>query len=188
MARTFKTMLMQDLLHAQSMLLAALEEYDRLRYVEGPRIEQEYMDKVGAYEQQVIEQEMECELLQEKQRMVQSAVNRREPIDEAAIDEQIERMRQQMHKDAQGEDRPELPLLDREQKDELQEIYHEIVKNYHPQSNANLSQAQRELYQRALEAYRRNDLEAMRLVKKMLDSTKDGQLTRACSQTISILI
>ena len=58
MARTFKTMLMQDLLHAQSMLLAALEEYDRLRYVEGPRIEQEYMDKVGAYEQQVIEQEM----------------------------------------------------------------------------------------------------------------------------------
>ena len=174
MARTFKTMLMQDLLHAQSMLLAALEEYDRLRYVEGPRIEQEYMDKVGAYEQQVIEQEMECELLQEKQRMVQSAVNRRESIDEAAIDEQIERMRQQMHKDAQGEDRPELPLLDREQKDELQEIYHEIVKNYHPQSNANLSQAQRELYQRALEAYRRNDLEAMRLVKKMLDSTKDG--------------
>ena len=132
--RSFTDWLSWEVYSARYALLGIYEKRDNLRFIEGPRLEKEYMEKVGKFEETIIQEEIEVELLQKKQQMIQAALNRREPVDEAAIDAEIEKLRQQKLTEAascgNGDDVLELTS---EQANELQELYHTIVKNYHPQ-------------------------------------------------------
>ncbi|MGN0371779.1 MAG: hypothetical protein ACI4F3_03105 [Enterocloster sp.] len=174
---TFTLWLQSEVTSARCALLTLYEQRDKLQYIEGPRLEKEYMDKVGSYEETVIKEEIECELLQKKQQMIQTAINRREPIDEAAIDAVLETHRQQMLQEAAGPAAPqEYAELSGEQSDELQKLYRDIVKNFHPQMHPELTEAHRLLFQKAQEAYRRRDLAALKLIHEMLYSTKEDGL------------
>lgn len=155
-------------------LLALYEQRDKLRFIERPNLEREYMEKVGEFEEKIIQEEIEVELLQKKQQMIQTALNRREPIDEAAIDAKIEELRQQKLKEAasyfseEGRDGSDVMNLTNEQTSELQELYHTIVKCYHPQMHPELTEAHKLLFQKAQDAYRRKDLESLRLIHDLL--------------------
>ena len=172
---TFVTWLNHEVASSSCALLKLYEEFDTLKYIEGPRLEKEYMDKIGTFEETVIKEEIECELLKKKQEMIQAAINRREPVDEAAIDEEISKLREEMIKEAGGDEPPkEFADLSEEQATELQEIYSEIVKNYHPETHPNLTDAHKELFKKAQEAYRRKDVSALKLIYDMLTSA-DGE-------------
>ena len=172
---TFVKWLNKEVASSSCALLKLYEELDKLKYIEGPRLEKEYMDKIGTFEETVIKEEIECELLKKKQEMIQSAINRREPIDETSIDEEINKLREEMIKEAGGDAPPkEYADLSEEQATELQEIYSEIVKNYHPQTHPDLTEAHKELFKKAQEAYRRKDISALKLIYDMLTSA-DGE-------------
>lgn len=172
---TFVKWLNKEVASSSCALLKLYEELDKFKYIEGPRLEKEYMDKIGTFEETVIKEEIECELLKKKQEMIQSAINRREPIDESAIDEEINKLREEMIKEAGGDAPPkEYADLSEEQATELQEIYSEIVKNYHPQTHPDLTEAHKELFKKAQEAYRRKDVSALKLIYDMLTSA-DGE-------------
>lgn len=172
---TFVKWLNKEVASSSCALLKLYEELDKLKYIEGPRLEKEYMDKIGTFEETVIKEEIECELLKKKQEMIKSAINRREPIDEASIDEEINKLRDEMIKEAGGDAPPkEYADLSEEQATELQEIYSEIVKNYHPQTHPDLTEAHKELFKKAHEAYRRKDVSALKLIYDMLTSA-DGE-------------
>lgn len=172
---TFTTWLQFEVNAARCALLRLIEEEERLRYIEGPQLERRYMDAVGNYEETVVQEEMECELLTTKQRLVQAAINRREEIDEAAIDEKIESLRKDMTAAAAGTPPPNAYAdLSPEQSDELQELYGKIVKNFHPGMHPEMTQAHKELYEKAQEAYRRRDIQALNLIWEMLTAT-DGE-------------
>lgn len=172
---TFVKWLNKEVASSSCALLKLYEELDKLKYIEDPRLEKEYMDKIGTFEETVIKEEIECELLKKKQEMIQSAINRREAIDEAAIDEEINKLREEMIKEAGGDAPPkEYADLSEEQATELQEIYSEIVKNYHPQTHPDLTEAHKELFKKAQEAYRRKDVSALKLIYDMLTSA-DGE-------------
>lgn len=172
---TFVKWLNKEVASSSCALLKLYEELDKLKYIEGPRLEKEYMDKIGTFEETVIKEEIECELLKKKQEMIQAAINRREPVDEAAIDEEISKLREEMIKEAGGDAPPkEYADLSEEQATELQEIYSEIVKDYHPQTHPDLTEAHKELFKKAQEAYRRKDVSALKLIYDMLTSA-DGE-------------
>lgn len=172
---TFVKWLNKEVASSGCALLKLYEELDKLKYIEGPRLEKEYMDKIGTFEETVIKEEIECELLRKKQVMIQSSLNRREPIDEASIDEEINKLREEKIKEAGGDAPPkEYADLSEEQATELQEIYSEIVKNYHPQTHPDLTEAHKELFKKAQEAYRRKDISALKLIYDMLTSA-DGE-------------
>lgn len=174
---TFTFWLHMERIAARYALLALYEQRDRLQYIEGPRLEEEYMDKIGPYEETVIREEIECEILQKKQQMIQTMLNRREPIDEAAIDAELEKIRQQKLQEAAGPSAPqEFAELTLEQSDKLQEVYRSIVKNFHPQMYPDLTEVHRQLFQKAQEAYRRRDLTALELIQKMLYSIREEYL------------
>ncbi|MBE6753243.1 MAG: hypothetical protein E7559_02645 [Ruminococcaceae bacterium] len=171
---TFAQWLYNEAASARHTLLSLYEQRERLLYIEGPRLEKEYMDKIGSYEETVIREEIECELLQMKQQMIQAALNRREPIDEAAIDKELEEHRRQMLREAAGTEAPqEYAELSTEQTNELQQLYSEILKDFHPQMHPELKEAQRHLYDKAQEAYRHRDVDALRLIHEMLYSQEE---------------
>lgn len=187
--RTFRQWLCGETAAARCALLALYEQRDRLLYIEGPRLEKSYMDQFGADEEPVIREEMECELLREKQRLVQAALNRREPIDEAAIDAQLEQRRQQLLREATGTAAPqEYAELSGEQSEELQALYHDIIRDFHPRMHPGQTEAHRQLFQKAQEAYRRRDLAALQLIHAMLCSTQeDGQALERLLELLSDL-
>lgn len=173
---TFTMWLREEVVAARCALLTLYEQRDKLRYIEKPRLEKEYMDKVGTYEETVIQEEIECELLQKKQQKIQVAVNRREPIDEIKIDEELEDERQEMLKEAAGpEELDEYEELTVEESDKLQDLYSDIVQNFHPQIHPDLTEAHRQLFQKAQESYRSRDVQAMNLVHDMLHSTQEEE-------------
>ena len=137
---TFTLWLRSEVITSQCVLLSLYEQLDTLQYVEGPRLEREYMKVFGTYEEEVIRQEIECELLEKKQCMIQAAINRKEPIDEAAIDAEIDKERERLYQEAVGDtERQEYAELSAEQFDAMQELYREIVKEFHPQMHPEIT-------------------------------------------------
>lgn len=168
---SFLNWLEREVSSARFALLALYEKRDKLRFIDGPMLERDYMDKVGKFEESIIQEEIEVELLEKKQQMIQAAINRREPIDEAAIDAEIEKLRQEKLTEAAnygGGDNSEIKELTGEQTNELQDLYHTIVKCYHPQMHPELTEIHKKLFMKAQDAYRRKDLEALRLIYDML--------------------
>lgn len=173
--RTFTYWLHRELMTAQCSLLTLYEQRDRLLYIVGPILEKEYMEKVGDFEETIIKEEIECDLLQKKKQMIQAAINRREPINESVIDTEIDALRQKMFAEAADYHAPqEFADLTPEQSDELQEMYHEIVRNFHPQMHHDLTEAQKQLYDKAQDAYRRRDVDALKLIHEMLFYNDEG--------------
>lgn len=184
---TFANWLYGEVTTARCALLTLYEQRDKLQYIDGPRLEKEYMSKIGPFEETVIKEEMACELLEKKQQMVQAAINRREPIDEAAIDAELEVYRQKMLQEAVGTAAPqEYAELTDEQAGKLQELYRDIVRNFHPQMHPELTQAHRQLFEKAQDAYRHKDLAALRLIHEMLHSTQEGGM--ALEVTLEVLL
>ena len=129
------------------------------------------------YEETVIKEEIECELLQKKQQMIQAALNRREPIDETAIDAELDIQRQQMIQETADPAAPqEYAELSSEQSNGLQELYRDIVKSFHPQMYPELTDAHRELFKKAQKVYRRRDLAALKLIHEMMFSAQNDAL------------
>ena len=171
--QTYLKWLAKEVLAVKYALLVAFERRDSLLYIEEPNLKEEYMQKIGIYEEQVLKLELEVSLQEKKKQMIQAAINRREPIDleaiEAQLDEerasQLNRLNQTYNVGAQQN-----KTLTVEEKEELQELYKEIVKEFHPQVHSNITASQKSLYEKALEAYKRQNLEELRLIHGMLFS------------------
>lgn len=184
---TFTNWLKFEVHSARCALLRLYEEEERLKHIEGPRLEREYMEAVGNYEETVVKEEMECELLTTKQRLVQAAINRREEIDEAAIDEKINELRKDMTDAAAGDPAPQpYAELSPEQSGELQDLYSKIVKQFHPSMHPEMTEAERQLYQKAQDAYRMRDLPALNLIWEMLTASDGEGLQLAFEMTMSM--
>ena len=183
---TFTAWLQFEVDSARLALLKLIEKTDHLRYIAGPQLEKNYMEVIGHFEETVVNEEMECELLTTKQRMIQAAINRREAIDEAAIDQKIDALRQDMTAAAAGAPPQEYADLDPEQSNELQMLYGKIIKQFHPSVCPNMSEVHKELYNKAQEAYRRKDLEALTLIWDMLTASDEEILESAFQLSLTV--
>jgi len=166
--RCFLDMLEIEMHSVMGSLLVVYENRDDFLYVKGPELERQYMETFGETEHHVILEEMECELLKKKQRMIQVAINQRKPIDLDAIDAQIDSEREALLREAEGIETRTSAELNETERTELQRIYHEIVAHYHPETHPDMSKHERELFALAQNAYRRWNLEELKLIYTML--------------------
>lgn len=182
----FTGWLAQEVESAQNALLTRIEQLDTLRYVEAPKLRNEYIVKIGTTEDEVLNAELDAKMLQRKLELIQIKRNRREPIDMAEIDQQIEAERQALLVQAETDDAASqrLPQLTEEQQAELQELYHKIVEGFHPQVHPNLTDTEKALYEKAVDAYRNRNLTALKLIDEIL--FKDG-IAFALKTTLSVV-
>lgn len=182
----FAGWLAQEVESAQNALLTRIAQLDTLRYVEAPKLRNEYMVKIGTTEDEVLNAELDAKMLQRKLELIQIKRNRREPIDMAEIDQQIEAERQALLVQAETDDTASqrLPQLTEEQQAELQELYHKIVEGFHPQVHPNLTDTEKALYEKAVDAYRNRNLAALKLIDEIL--FKDG-IAFALKTTLSVV-
>ena len=168
--QSFTACLAAEVESARLALLAAYLERDRVLYVEAAPLRKQYLDIFGVIEDAVLRAELECHLLERKRDLIQIALNRREPVDLAAIEKLLEEEKTELLQQIESEDltSKELPELTEEQMHTLQRQYREINQAFHPSLHPEISDTQLELFERAQEAYRNQDCSAMKLVYDML--------------------
>lgn len=162
--------MLREIASSRMALINLYESRDRALYAEAPQLRKKYMDTIGIYEEPVLQAELEVAVLRRKVEIIQIAINRREPIDLEAIDARLEEEKQARISALEKADKTlnELPQLDEQQLHTLQRQYREITASFHPAMNPGLSDTQKELYQKAVEAYSMQDVESMKLIYNML--------------------
>lgn len=173
--QTFYDWLTREVATSRMALVGLYEKKDKLLYVEAPPLRQRYMETIGIYEESVLTAELEVSMLRRKVEMIQIAINRREPVDMERIDAAIEAEKAQVVSDVEAGDRTlhELPQLSEQEEHTLQRQHREITAAFHPAMNPDITEAQKELYEKAQEAYRLQDVEAMKLIYDMLFAPVD---------------
>lgn len=174
-SQTFYDWLTREVATSRMALVGLYEQKDKLLYVEAPPLRQRYMETIGIHEESVLAAELEVSMLRRKVEMIQIAINRREPVDLGAIDIAIEAERAQVVSDVEAGDKTlhELPQLSEQEEHTLQRQHREITAAFHPAMNPDITEAQKELYEKAQDAYRLQDVEAMKLIYDMLFAPVD---------------
>ncbi len=171
-AQNYSYWLIEEIDAARLALLGVLEEEDRLLLSEAPALKAEYMEKIGSYEQTVMESELEAALLEKKLELIMKAINRREPVDMTKIESELETYKKELLKELDlgdmssgRQNREEWP---EEKEKEFQAMYRAILDHFHPTLNPDITKTQRDLYNKAVDAYRRHNFDALQLVYDML--------------------
>ena len=182
--QNFNTMLFAEIQAGRMAVVALLQERDRLKYVDAPPLRKKYMERIGNEERKVLEEELEVSLLRRKAELLQIAANRQEKPDMEELEARLSEERRRLLGELENADATmnELPELSEEDAKALSELYKEIVRDFHPAVHRDLTEPERELFDRAAEAYRHQDLEAMRLVHDILyKSTEELELALSFS-------
>ena len=168
--QTFYGWLEKELADRAYALVTLYEERDRLLYSDAPALRQKYMDAIGVYENEVLKTELEVSMLRRKCELMQAALNRRESISLEEIEKKVTDEKKEKLQELEAEDktRNDYPQLGDEDSVEIQKLYHNIVSTFHPAVNTGESDTEKELYEKAVEAYRNQNLESVRMIHKML--------------------
>lgn len=174
--QSFEDLMLRELISLKLSLIPLYETRDRLIYIDAPKMKNAYIEKIGAFEDEVLQKELEAELLREKIRLIRVALNRREQVNVAAIDAMLEEKKNELINQARQSElvTEELPQLSEKEKTELQLTYRSIITDYHPALNKDLSEIQKTLYEKALIAYQNQNLEELKIVEEML-SMSNGE-------------
>lgn len=175
---SFTNWLQEELASAKQALLASYVQRDQLLYQEGPALLAQYLEQFGALEETVLQSELTTRLLERKIDLIQIAMNQQKPIDVEAIEQQLQTEKQDMLQSLQASANPATPtrICSEQEQQELQRKYRAIVHDYHPQVHTGLSKTQKELYEKALEAYKTQNVEALNLVYELLYDSAEIQL------------
>lgn len=177
----------------RELLSEQLFERENLVNIELKDIESAYMRELGVLEAELYRAQSEARLLKRRLELMQACINRQEPIREAEINETIRReqaefdlkyetiaqkirdayyyelRRRQQESGVSKNDAQEDP------EEERRRLYRKIVKAMHPDLHPNQTQEQKDLFLRAIDAYKNFDLDTLRQIAAMLDDDTPEQ-------------
>ena len=156
-----------------SMLLL---ERDELQFVICKNIETEYMLKLGSIEYKAYEAQCAALRLKRKIDLIQAKKNRQEKIIISAIEETLDeefaeyqkQLDEQIDKVNAAIKRSKAEVLTDEENKELKKLYRKIAKALHPDINPDVSEAQVQLFDNAVSAYKSGDLGTLRIISEMV--------------------
>ena len=156
-----------------SMLLL---ERDELQFVICKNIETEYMLQLGSIEYKAYEAQCAALRLKRKIELIQAKKNRQEKVIISAIEETLDnefaeyqkQLDEQIDKMNDALKRSKAEVLSDEDNKELKKLYRKIVKALHPDINPDVSEAQVQLFDNAVSAYKSGDLGTLRIIGEMV--------------------
>ena len=153
-----------------------LFERDELQFVICKNIETEYMLKLGSIEYRAYEAQCLSLRLKRKIELIQAKKNRQEKVIISAIEETLDiefaeyqkRLDEQINKMNDALKRSKAEVLTDEENKELKKLYRKIVKALHPDINPDVSKAQVQLFDNAVQAYKNGDFGTLRIIGEMV--------------------
>lgn len=155
-------------------------ERDELRLVECKNLEMEYMLALGGLEYKTYKAECQALRLKRKLELIQVKINRQEKPSVMDIEHQLdnefekyqEKLNEELNKMNDALERSKGELLSAADTKELKKKYHSIVKLLHPDLHPELSKAELQMFDNAVNAYKNGDLQTIRIIDEMLSGTE----------------
>ena len=168
--------LKQDVEKLRTEISMLLLERDELRLVICKNIETAYMLALGSLEYKAFELQCKVLRLRRKIDLIQAKKNRQEKIVLSAIEETLDeefaeyqrQLDEQINKMNKALDHSKGTPLTEEETKEIKKIYRNIVKALHPDLHPEITPAQVQLFQNAVEAYEHGDLNSLRIISTMV--------------------
>jgi len=159
-----------------SMLLL---ERDELQFVICKNIETEYMLKLGSIEYRAYEAQCAALRLKRKIELIQAKKNRQEKVIISAIEETLDsefaeyqkQLNEQIDKMNDALKRSKAEVLSNEDNKKFKKLYRKIVKALHPDINPDVSEAQVQLFDNAVSAYKNGDLNTLKIIGEMVGNS-----------------
>lgn len=156
-----------------SMLLL---ERDELQFVICKNIETEYMLKLGSIEYKAYKAQCAALRLKRKIELIQAKKNRQEKVIISAIEETLDsefaeyqkQLNEQIDKMNDALKRSKAEVLSNEDNKKFKKLYRKIVKALHPDINPDVSEAQVQLFDNAVSAYKNGDLNTLKIIGEMV--------------------
>ena len=134
------------------------------------------MLKLGSMEYKAYEAQCAALRLKRKMELIQAKKNRQETVILSEIEETLdnefaeyqEQLDAQIDKMNDALKRSKAAVLSDEENKELKTLYRKIVKALHPDMNPGVSEAQIQLFDNAVSAYKNGDLETLRMIYEMV--------------------
>lgn len=177
--------LLEETKRLQGDLSALIMERDELKHHICKDLQMEYMLKIGTLEYKVYE--FECKILRIKRKieLIQMRFNRQEVVNIIEIEiklnvefeEYQERLNQKLDEINEALERNNLGTLSADETQEIRKLYRQIVKRLHPDMNPNVSDRERELFTKAVDAYKSGDLETLRSISLLVTEISDNEET-----------
>lgn len=172
--QSFDAILSYDLRSAADLLLASITLKNELKYKRYDALVQEYMEKIGNFEQQVIYSDLEVQMKKRTEQMIISARNRREYPDIEKITETVQaEFQQKLDKLSSPPSKHSVPELTDEQKATMSAHYQELVRVLHPELNPDEAESEKELYLKVVECYRNDDYQAIEIAYSTIFPAND---------------
>jgi len=164
----------------KTQLVSLIAERDQLVNVVIPNIEAEYQLKIGFLEYELFEVQLSVNRLKRGIALAQAAVNRGEVVSVVKIEVTLQeeflewerKLRAHMEKIEEAKNRVD-SLLSAEDSREIARIYKKIVKMLHPDVSPEAYEKHRDLWERALEAYKAGDLEGLRVLLILIEDAEE---------------
>ena len=158
-----------------SMLLL---ERDELQFVICRNIEAKYMLEFGSIEYRAYEAQCTALRLKRKIELIQAKRNRQEPVSIVAIEEILDQefasyqkqLDERISKMNEALQWKEADALSEDEIKELNMLYRKLVKILHSDMNPDRTDAQKELFEHAVTAYKNGDLATLRMIDAMVGS------------------
>lgn len=178
----------------RSQLVLAVTERDELVNVICPQLELKYVLTFGAIEIEISEAQCECKRLKRQIEMMQANINRQEEINldqiSEALDQEfvefIEKINEKIEKEkAAKENVQDEPLEDPQPfvNEKLKKLYRQLAKKLHPDIHPNQKKEDKELFNKVVDAYKKNDLKQMEILNQMAS----GEEAELCEESIESL-
>ena len=134
------------------------------------------MLKLGSIEYKAYEAQCAALRLKRKIELIQAKKNRQEKVIVSAIEETLDnefaeyqkQLDEQIDKMNDALKRSKAKVLSDEDNKELKKLYRKIVKALHPDINPDVSEAQVQLFDNAVSAYKSGDLGTLRIIGEMV--------------------
>lgn len=159
-----------------SMLLL---ERDELQFVICKNIETEYMLKLCSIEYKAYKAQCAALRLKRKIELIQAKKNRQEKVIISAIEETLDsefaeyqkQLNEQIDKMNDALKRSKAEVLSNEDNKKFKKLYRKIVKALHPDINPDVSEAQVQLFDNAVSAYKNGDLNTLKIIGEMVGNS-----------------
>ncbi|MBL7014220.1 MAG: hypothetical protein ISR83_07345 [Candidatus Marinimicrobia bacterium] len=163
-------------------LVKAIEEREYLLRTVKPSIEANYQLKIGVFQIELTQIEVEARRLKKMIHKIQADINQDRKPDIVKIEKELEKEFQKWYRQIKNEaekiekaqNRFNNQMTD-SQSAEFKKLFRELVKKLHPDINSNLSEAEKEVWLKVLHAYNHGDLEELRALSVLMESSNDGE-------------
>lgn len=155
-----------------------LIEKDNLESIVCENIKTKYTLLFGGLEYKLYKASCEYLRLRRKREMIQAKKNREEKVDIKAIEADIDneffeykkKLDEKISEMNRALERSKLPVLSKDETNEMKKLYRVIVKKLHPDLNPKITEAEKELFYRATESHKNGDLTAIRIIFEIVGS------------------